>query len=465
MSILSTVREGIVKFLSPVGNRGWYPLVREPYAGAWQQNNEWTVDSVLALPTVYSCVSLISNDFGKLRQKLVLKDDEDGIWSETESPSFSPVLRRPNRFQNHIQFKQWWQMSKLLRGNTVALKQRDRRGVVVALYILDWTKVTPLVAPDGSVFYDLGVDNLPGIEEAIRAPASEIIHDRMNCLFHPLVGVSPLFAAGAAANIGLRIEGNSASFFGNGSNPGGVLTAPGAITDATAERLKAAWQEKFGGDNSGKIAVLGDGLKFEPMRMSATDSQLIEVLKWSDEKICSVFHVPAYKVGVGPPPAYNNIAALQTEYYSTCLQTPIEEYEACMDEGLGIAERVEGKQYGIELDLEGLIRMDPMAQMELAVKSAAGGIDTTNEARKTLNKKPVEGGDVIFRQQQDFPLSVLAGRGSPDAPVAGPALNSAPTESAEPELDEEAAKAYIQVAVTRELERLENLQKVPANQG
>ena len=40
-------------------------------------------------------------------------------------------------------------------GNTYVLKQRDERGVVVALYVLDPTKVTLLVAPDGAVYYQL----------------------------------------------------------------------------------------------------------------------------------------------------------------------------------------------------------------------------------------------------------------------------------------------------------------------
>jgi HK97 family phage portal protein len=428
MSFLSTVRGLTAKLLAPVDNRGgWFPWIREPYSGAWQRNDEWTVDSVVAHPTVYSCVTIIANDIGKLRPKLAERDD-DGIWSEIESPAFSPVLRRPNRFQNHIQFKQWWIMSKLLRGNTYALKQRDQRGIVVALYILDASRVTPLVAPDGSVFYQLSSDNLAGLEEtSITAPASEIIHDRMNCLFHPLVGISPLFAAGTAANIGLEIQSNSSSFFGNGSNPGGVLTAPGAITQPTADRLAEAWASKFGGANSGKIAVLGDGLTFEPMRMSATDSQLIETLRWSDEKICSVFHVPAYKVGVGQPPAYNNIGALATEYYVTCLQTLIEEYELCLDEGLALP-----TGYGVELDLDGLIRMDVASQIDTLGKAVAGSLLTIDEARAKLDRKGVAGGKTIWMQQQNYSLDALMERDAND-PFAKPA---APAPLPAPEPDE-----------------------------
>jgi phage portal protein BeeE len=40
------------------------------------------------------------------------------------------VLRKPNRFQTRIQFLESWALSKLSRGNTYVLKQRDNRNVV-----------------------------------------------------------------------------------------------------------------------------------------------------------------------------------------------------------------------------------------------------------------------------------------------------------------------------------------------
>lgn len=442
MGAIATLRTAVQKFLAPVDGRGgWWPLVREPYTGAWQANDEITPDTALAFHAVYSCVTLIANDIGKLRHKLV-EMDADRIWTETTSTAFSPVLRRPNRFQNHIQFKQWWITSKLLRGNAYALKQRDNRGVVTALYLLDPSRVTPLVSPDGAVYYQIKQDNLAGQrEEEIAVPAREVIHDRMNCLFHPLVGVSPLFAAGHVANLGRRIETDSSQFFGNGANPGGVLTAPGSISQETADRLKTHWDSNFTGPNRGKVAVLGDGLKFEPMRMSATDAQLIEQLRWTAEVVCSTFHVPPYKVGLGTAPTYNNGELLDQSYYSTCLQSLIEEYEACMDEGLGLETPVEGRQLGVELDLDGLLRMDTATQIATLGKAVDGSLMRVNEARRKLDLKPVPGGDSIWMQQQNYSLEALAerDRNSPLVPQAAPAL-PAPDDD---EIDAERALALL----------------------
>jgi HK97 family phage portal protein len=415
-------------------SRGWFRIM-ESFTGAWQRNVEIDNRAVQAHHADFACKTLIASDIAKLRIKLV-EQDNDGIWSETKNPAYSPVLRKPNHYQNRIQFWESWALSKLSRGNTYALKARDARNVVVALYVLDPNKVTPLVSDDGDVFYRLATDNMSRLEDDIVVPAREIIHDRMNCLFHPLVGVSPLFAAGCVANLGLKIEKNSSNFFGNGSQPSGILTAPGAISDDTAKTLADYFNENFTGEKSGRVAVLGDGLKYEQLSMTAEDSQLIEQLRWTAEVICSTFHVPPYKIGVGPMPTYNNIEALQQDYYNTCLQSLIEEYEACMDEGLGLSEDL-----GVELDLDGLLRMDSKTQVDVLNASVSGSLRTINEARKKLNLSGVDGGEVIWSQQQNWPISELAKR--PAEALAGKpaAAPPAPVAAPEPEEVDETDKA------------------------
>lgn len=376
----------------------WYP-------GAWQQDNLPEITEQRAFHAVFACMTLIASDIGKLRQKLVSL--QDGIWIETSSRQYSPLLVKPNRYQNHIQFKEFWITSKLSHGNTYALKQRDGAGNIVALYILDPCSVTPLVSPAGDIFYQLGQDNLTGLDESIVVPAREIIHDRMNCLFHPLVGISPIYASGLAASQGLKMQQNATKFFGNQSRASGLLTAPGAISNETAERLRDKWQENYSGNNYGKVAVLGDGLKYEGMSVSPVDAQLVEQMKWSAEVVCSTFHVPPFKIGLGQMPTYQNGEMLNQIYYSDCLQSLMEQYEAAMDDGL---ELMRFGTLGVELDVDGLLRMDTATKVKTLTDSINGGLLTTNEARRSIDQPKVEGGDTIWRQQQYYSLEALAER-------------------------------------------------------
>jgi HK97 family phage portal protein len=425
---------------------GWYPLIRESYAGAWQQNVTVDQNLVLSYHAVFACMTLIASDISKMRVKLV-RQETSGIWTEQTSPAYSPVLRRPNSFQNRIQFWENWVLSKLARGNVYVLKQRDNRNVVTRLYILDPARVRPLVSGSGEVYYELQTDNLTGIGQTVVVPAREIIHDRFNCLFHPLVGISPIYACGLAATQGIRIQTNSTNLFANGSRPGGILTAAGHIDDSTAARLKEHWDNRYTGENAGKVAVLGDGLKYEAMAITPEDAQLIEQLKLTAEIVCSTFHVPPYKLGIGNMPTNSNVESLNLEYYSQCLQSLIEAAELCLDEGLEVTDG-----YGTEFDIDGLLRMDTVNHISALKEAVSAGIMKPDEARRKLDLGPVEGGDTPYLQQQNFSLAALAKRDASDDPFA--AKGGAPAAPAlpEPPEDDAAAKAMAQRAMADEFE-------------
>ena len=408
----------------PAGSGGWHPVIREPFSGAWQRNISINVDTAASFHADFACKTLISRDIAKLRLKLVEKDDDD-IWSEVTNPAFSPVLRRPNQYQTHNQFWECWVLSKLSRGNTYVLKERDNRNVVTALHVLDPTRVQPLVADDGAVFYRLNSDNLAGIDEIV-VPAREIIHDRFNCMFHPLVGVPPVFASGLSSMLGLNAQRASALLFENLSTPGGLITTPGEMSDTQRQRFKAEWEQRFSGVNRGRVAVMEGGMKFEPITMTNVEGQMIEQLKWSAEVVCSVYHVPPYKVGVGALPSYNNVQSLNMEYYSQALQSHIEEIEELLDHALGIGW---GVGLGTEFDTENLLRMDSVTQITAIQAAVGAGVMAPNEGRSKLDLKPVPGGDNPYLQQQNYSLEALAKRDAQEDPFKPntPAL-PAPTE-------------------------------------
>ena len=405
---------------------------------------------------ISTCISLIANDIAKLRLRLVRQDDE-GIWLEAESSAFSPVLRRPNRYQNRIQFIAQWVISKLVHGNTYVLKQRDQRGVVTALYILH-----PLrVAPDGSVYYQLMHDVLSALQDdRLVVPAKEVIHDVNFAPYHPLCGISPIYACGLAATQGLEIQRSSTRFFERGAKPAGVLTAPGHINEATAMRLKEYWEANFTGENAGRTAVLGDGLTYEPMIVNPHDAQLIDQLKWTAETVCSAFHVPAYMVGVGSAPTYNNIEALNQQYYSQCLQSLIENIELLLDEGLELP-----KPYGTEFDLDDLLRMEA-TKVKAAADAVGSGTMAPNEARRRyFDLGPTEGGESPYLQVQNYSLAALAKRDQNSTPVT-PGLDqpAAEAEPAAPSVAEETEARRMRAlrAATRAFHRLADAERMHA---
>ena len=440
--------------LTPAASRSmdtWHhlpPTIREPYTGAWQNNDEITAPTALSYFAVYACITLIATDIGKLKLRLVTQDD-NGIWTETTNPAYSPVLRKPNRYQTIHKFIEQWISSKLTNGNAYVLKQRDDRNVVTALYVLDPARVSVLVAPDGGVYYQLRQDDLTGVPsdlesgQSVIVPAREIIHDPMVTLFHPLIGVTPLYACGMSALQGISIQQQSEKFFRNGAYPGGLLIAPGDIKADEARRLKQVWKTEFTGQNAGNIAVLSNNLKYEGLTISAVDAQLIDQLKYTAQTVCSCYHVPPALLDLGgDAPNVTDLEALLQKYHSQCIQSLLTNLETSLDEGLELK-----TPYGTEFDIDDLIWMVTSTRVKAAADSIGAGALSPNEARrKYFGVGPAVGGDSPMIQQQNYSLAALAERDA-DKPFSKPAPAAAGPPPAEPD-DAANEKAFLDAFTT-----------------
>ena len=415
-----------LKSTTPVNNGGGWAVVgsttiQDPVMGAWQRNQELKTTDLFSYHAVFACVTLISGDVGKLR--FYPKRLKDGVLTITKSKA-TRIFKKPNNLQTWQQFAEQWINSKTKRGNTYVWKQRDIFGDVYQLHVLNPDRVQTLVADNGDVFYQIARDKLFNIDTDTVMPASEIIHDRYNCLYHPLIGLSPITACAISAGQGLAIQANQTVLFKNGSRPDGVLSVPAAISEEKAREIKAQWQATHSGVNQGGVAVLGDGAKYEIISISADDAQLIDQLKLTGEIVCSVFHVPPFKVGIGSIPTGTKIEDLNEIYYSDCLQHYIESIENLLDAHLELEDDVE-----TEADLKSLIRMDSTSKIDYLTKGTQGGIIAPNEARAELGYAPVMGGDTPLMQQQNYSLEALAKRDAKDDPFSKDL--SAPAQTAE----------------------------------
>lgn len=429
----------------PSTNNWWnsaWQIVSEPFTGAWQRNViAQPAQNLLQNSAVYACVTGIASDIAKLRIKLMR--NQANIWKEvTENSPYLGVLEKPNRYQTRFKFLEQWIVSKLLYGNAYILKERESvRGLVRALYVLHPNCVKPLVTDDGQVYYEIHRDYLSGVPDIITVPASEIIHDMMVSLWHPLVGVSPIFACAMSATLGNSITENSANLFTNRAQPGGMLTFPGKISDGTAARAKAYFEQNYSGSKIGGIFVASDGAKFEQFSMTAVDAQLTQQLRWTVEDIARAFRYPMFKLGGPMPPYSSGPHVLEQLYYTDCLQPYIESIEECLNNGLELK-----RELGTELDIDNLLRMDPSALAEANNKGVGGGWLSPNEARFRANLAPVDGGESPLMQQQNWQLSQLAERSAPvdSASVAPPSNQipeSVPEKGLEPALTELVSQA------------------------
>lgn len=405
LTISVPATRGVSYFLGPL---------MEAFGGAWARNIvSESAENLLRFSPIYACASRIASDISILRPMLMQPGQGDTTVEVKDRRSpYRPLMVRPNPYMNWIQFLSYWILCKLFYGNAYAIKDRDDRGIVVALYPVDPRLAKPMVASDGEVYYAFSGDQLARIPNGeAMLPASEVVHDRMNTFWHPLVGVPPIYAAAASGTQGIRIQTNSETFFANMSRPSGQLTAPGPIDDATAKRLKEQFEAGFSGSNLGRMFISGNGLKFESINVPAEQAQLIEQLKWTVEDVARCFGVPLHKIQAGAMPTFTNIGALNQQYYDEALKPYIEAFELLMTQ-----EVVMKDEYSVELDLSGLLRMDPKTRAERIEILMRAGAMTPDEARASENLPPVDGGNTPYMQQQNYSLAALAKRDAQQDP-------------------------------------------------
>ena len=414
-----------------MGGNGLPPLshgyVHEPFAGAWQMNKEcWGPQGIFS--AVYACIAIIAGDLSKLPPR-IRTQKADGEKIDQPNHPAALVLNNPNSYQTRVDFWGQFMASALFVGNVYVFLGRDENNVIRSMHILDPRQVRVLLADDGSVFYRIGQERLAELLATDVIPARDILHHRLLTMNHPLVGLSPLYAAGTSAMTGQTIQQNSFSFFANMSRASGVLTSPGKISQELANRLKTEWDQNFKGGSMGRTAVLGEGMKWEPLTISAADAQLIEQLRWSVEDVARCFRVPTYMLTDASKVSFKNAETLARNYYSQTLQYHIESIEARIDQAFGLT----GNTF-CEFDLAAMLRMELDARMAAYQTGIQSGVLTINEARKLEELKPMEGGDEPLIQAQYRPLSMAGEPANAPAPPADPP--APPAEDDDPEADD-----------------------------
>jgi HK97 family phage portal protein len=111
------------------------------------------------------------------------------------------------------------------------------------------------------------------------------------------VGKSPIGAARESVGLALATERYGATFFGNGSRPGGILKHPGKLRDAS--KLKESWESAFGGlSNAQRVAVLEEGVEWQAVGVPPEEAQFLETRAYQDAQICALYRVPPHMVGM-----------------------------------------------------------------------------------------------------------------------------------------------------------------------
>lgn len=376
------------------------------YMGGSSAGKNVNERSAMQMTAVYSCVRILAEAVAGLPLHLYRYKEDGGKEKAIDNTLYHLLHDEPNKEMSSFIFRETLMTHLLLWGNAYAQIIRNGKGEVVALYPLMPNKMKVDRDENGDLYYQYtrSTEEVPTSESGtVILTPKDVLHIP-GLGFDGLVGYSPIAMAKNAIGLAIATEEYGAKFFANGAAPGGVLEHPGTIKDPA--RLRENWNSTFGGSaNSGKVAVLEEGMKYTPISISPEQAQFLETRRFQIDEIARIFRVPPHMVGDLEKSSFSNIEQQSLEFVKYTLDPWVIRWEQSLSRSLLTEDQK--KEYFFKFNLEGLLRGDYASRMSGYATARQNGWMSANDIRELENMDripPELGGDLYLINGNMLPL-------------------------------------------------------------
>lgn len=367
------------------------------YMGGSSAGKNVNERSAMQMTAVYSCVRILAEAVAGLPLHLYRYKEDGGKERAIDNNLYHLLHDEPNKEMSSFIFRETLMTHLLLWGNAYAQIIRNGKGEVVALYPLMPNKMQVDRDENGELYYIYTrssdeAKTMDGV--TVYLTPGEVLHIP-GLGFDGLVGYSPIAMAKNAIGLAIATEEYGAKFFANGAAPSGVLEHPGTIKDPS--RLRENWNSTFGGSaNSGKVAVLEEGMKYTPISISPEQAQFLETRKFQIDEIARIFRVPPHMVGDLEKSSFSNIEQQSLEFVKYTLDPWVIRWEQSLSRAL--LNEDEKRKYFFKFNLEGLLRGDYESRMSGYAVARQNGWMSANDIREleNMDKIPAEDGGNLY---------------------------------------------------------------------
>ena len=354
--------------------------------------------TAMQMTAVYSCVRILAEAVAGLPLHLYKYTDSGGKEKALSHPLYFLLHDETNPEMSSFVFRETMMTHLLLWGNAYAQIIRNGKGEVIALYPLMPNRMSVDRDSSGNLYYSYTrySDDAPTMKGvAVTLRPSDVLHIP-GLGFDGLVGYSPIAMAKNAIGMAIACEEYGAKFFANGAAPGGVLEHPGTIKDP--QKVRESWNAAYqGSSNSHRVAVLEEGMKYQPIGISPEQAQFLETRKFQINEIARIFRVPPHMVGDLEKSSFSNIEQQSLEFVKYTLDPWVIRWEQAISRALLRSD--EKKQYFSKFNVDGLLRGDYVSRMSGYATARQNGWMSANDIREleNLDRIPPElGGDLYL---------------------------------------------------------------------
>lgn len=357
----------------------------------WSTSSSVTVSETNAIDVtaVFCAARVIAEGIAQMPVRLVSEtlDKESDLARlkiHRDHPAHKLLAVRPNKWMTSFEFREGMIFNAVLGKGAIAIKNTVN-GVIVDLFPVPSGAWTVEQAPDKTLRFAVTyADKARGVFDQ-----SQVLYVRGPSL-DGLNGIPAVRQAREAIGLSQALERQQAKLAGNGGKPSGVLSFAQKLAPDTANKLRETWQQRFGANGDGGIAVLDGDAKFHSMTMTSVDAQHIETRRLQIEEIARAMRVqPIMLMQADKAATFASAEQMFRNHVVHTLGPWIERFEQALNRD------ILGNQPGIRFDLDerNLLRGDFKDQADYYTKAlGAGGQPawmTVNEIRSEIGLNPI----------------------------------------------------------------------------
>ncbi|OHC45955.1 MAG: phage portal protein [Rhodobacteraceae bacterium GWE1_64_9] len=339
------------------------------------------------LAVAHRCVTLVAELMASVPLFVYRQGERGSRDRASDHPAYSVLHDSPNGQMTAFEFREAMIANVLVHGNAYAEVERDGRGQVIGLHLIDPRAVAvERLRTSGRLRYT--VTGAPG-RVLLQG---EVLHVRYRLAPNGIMGLSPIQIARETFGLALSQQDAAAKQAAKGFRPeGAVVFAQSINPSQKVDVLDKLRQKIERNDSTSGILVLDGGADWKPFAFSSKDSEFLESRKLTALDVCRVFGVPPSAAGITDNATYSNIGEESRALVQRCLAPMAKRIEQAMNMALLTPEA--RRTFFIEHDLAGLLRGDLGARYAAYRIGRDGGWLSPNEIRKLENMPEIDGGD------------------------------------------------------------------------
>lgn len=405
-----------------VGTGGQAATIQQQYvsiSGVTSAGKTMSLTEISRNATVKTCLDLKARTLAQLPIEVKVTLDDGSVVdidhkevSQRERDKAKAVLsllNNPNNFQTRYEF--YWQLSAWisLTGEGYVLLWRKNQDSAtqtpVELYVLDSSLMVATIGPTryprykisspNTNFFDTSIGQL-GFKDKQEFEAHQILHYKEqpwqgSAGFNKLTQAVELISLDQDCDVYANfVMKNGAKITGVFSLPQGVKI-PDEIYKQVEQRLKTQLSNMANTNSNdpsppGSSLLLEDGAMFNQLSMmKVTDTDLLNLKKFSTERICALFGVPPAMIGLGDK-SFNNTSVLLDEYYRSTLYPMLVNLQEHLDKSL-----LKGfPRLCLQFDTSDLLKGSVNDQADYAIAMVRAGLMTPNEGRRYVGMSAIK---------------------------------------------------------------------------